>query len=120
MSQKGGYQILDLKGTALTAGSASTIKGIYETLEGNYHKPVLVSGLVIGDTVYADAYVTFTVSESNYIGKAYGYNITITDDDEITVAAETTPIASATALGNVKVGDGLSITADGKLSVSQE
>lgn len=79
--KKGGYQILDLKGQT----SGSTIDGIYELLEGNT-KPVLVSGLVDGGVEYRDAFVEFTVSESNFVGIVYGKTITITSLNVFTIA----------------------------------
>lgn len=79
--KKGGYQILDLKGQT----SGSTIDGIYELLEGNT-KPVLVSGLVVGGVEYRDAFVEFTVSESNFVGTVYGKTITITSLNVFTIA----------------------------------
>lgn len=87
MSTKGGYQILNLKSTKLTAGTSSTIKGTWETLEGNHHKPVLVSGLVIGTTEYNDAFVEFTVSNTTYTATLYGYTLTVTNADAVTATA---------------------------------
>lgn len=87
MSTKGGYQILDLKNTKLTAGTASTIKGTWETLEGNFHKPVLVSGLVIGTTEYNDAFAEFTVTNTTYTATLYGYTLTVTNADAVTATA---------------------------------
>lgn len=87
MSTKGGYQILDLKNTKLTAGTATTIKGTWETLEGNYHKPVLVSGLVIGTTEYNDAFAEFTVTSTTYTATLYGYTLTVTNADAVTATA---------------------------------
>ena len=87
MSTKGGYQILDLKKTKLTAGTASTIKGTWETLKGNYHKPVLVSGLVIGTTEYNDTFAEFTVTSTTYTATLYGYTLTVTNADAVTATA---------------------------------
>lgn len=87
MSTKGGYQILDLKNTKLTAGTASTIKGTWETLEGNFHKPVLVSGLVIGTTEYNDTFTEFTISNTTYTATLYGYTLTVTNADAVTATA---------------------------------
>ena len=89
MSTKGGYQILDLKNTKLTAGTASTIKGTWETLNGNYHKPVLVSGLVIGTTEYNDTFAEFTISSTTYTTTIYGYTLTVTNADAVTATAVT-------------------------------
>lgn len=82
----GGYQIINLKNTALTAGTPATIKGVYEAIEGNYDKPCLLHGISIAGTTYPDAYVTPTVSASNYTFAVYGYTFTITGDDVVTAA----------------------------------
>ena len=87
MSKKGGYQILDLKKTKLTAGTASTIKGTWGTLAGNYHKPALVSGLVIGTTEYNDAFAEFTLSNTTYTATLYGHTLTVTNADAVTATA---------------------------------
>lgn len=78
---KGGYKIIDLKGNDLT--STSTIDGIYESIEGNYRKALLLSGIVIDDVEKDDTFVTANVTGDNYVIIAYGRTITITPDDEV-------------------------------------
>lgn len=41
MESRGGYQTIDLQGIALTS-SGVKIPGIYEAMEGNHYKPILV------------------------------------------------------------------------------
>ena len=47
MSIKGGYKIIDFKNTAITTGAGVAIKGIYESIENNYGKMTIASGLNI-------------------------------------------------------------------------
>ena len=80
---KGGYKIIDLKNVELN-DDAVTIDGIYEAIEGNYKKALLLTGLCIDGVEYAGAFTTASVDDGNYIMMVYGYTITITDDDEVT------------------------------------
>lgn len=73
---KGGYQILDLSGHSFTTGASGYVKGAYEKIEGT-RKVILVSGLEVDGTEYRDAFVDFSVNESNYVGTMYGKTITI-------------------------------------------
>lgn len=88
MSKKGGYQIIDLKGVSLTSGSAVVIKGVYESIEGNYYKPLLLSGLVISDIEQTDAFISAISGTNLYtISLANGGSITITNEDKVTYTA---------------------------------
>lgn len=82
MSKKGGYKIIDLKNNDLT--SSNTIDGIYDAIEGNYGKPILLSGIVIDSVEKDDIFVNVEVSGSDYIIKAYDRTITITSSDVVT------------------------------------
>lgn len=84
MNRKGGYQIIDLKGNDLI-GASFTISGIYDVLEGNYNKAILLSGIVIGGVEYDDVFTTPKVVSSKYVLDAYGYTLTIDDDDLVTM-----------------------------------
>lgn len=86
--KKGGYKIFNLSGNTFTDGTESdAISGIYETLESNYNKPILVSGLKVGTTEYADFFATLTVSGTSFVLTGAGIGtITVTDDDTVTVA----------------------------------
>lgn len=108
----GGYQILDFKKSALSTEAGVTIEGLYEILEGNIGKRVVVSGLVIGDTEYNDATVEVTVSGTDFVFTVYGYDIAIDDDDEVTVATHTieVPLATETVAGIVKKAGYISST----------
>ena len=83
---KGGYKIIDFKDNPLTTGgAATTIIGIYNSIEGSYRKPLLLSGLTIDGIKRNDVYAPATVSGSNCVFTAYGKTITITDTDAVTV-----------------------------------
>ncbi len=84
MARKGGYQIVDFKGLKLST-SETTIPGIYETIDGNYDKMLLASGLNFTGTVLPDVPITATVS-SNITFTVYGYTVTITSADTVTAA----------------------------------
>lgn len=84
MSRKGGYQIVNLKDTALTVGTGETIEGVYETFEGNYRKPVLLSGINVGGVEYADTFINPTISGGNYTATVYGMTFTVTPENLVT------------------------------------
>ena len=83
---KGGYKIIDFNDAPLTTGGSTvTIDGIYDTVEGGYRKPLLLSGLNIDGTERNDVYATPTISGSNYVFTAYGKTITITNADAVSI-----------------------------------
>lgn len=85
---KGGYQIISLAMVNLLASGGNTIKGIYNKIEGSYKKPILLEGINIGGAEKHAIYVIPEVSGDDYILKGvYGYDITIDDDDKVTVEA---------------------------------
>lgn len=84
---RGGYQILDLNDTNLVSGNGKTIGGIYDLIEGNYRKPILLSGLVIDGIEQADVFVQFTVSEDSFKTEIAQGSIVITDDDTLSYIA---------------------------------
>lgn len=90
---KGGYQILDLKGTALTSGTEATIEGTYKALSHANGKRVVVSGLKVGSASYSDVEVLFTLSSTTYTGVLVVGTTTITivvaNDDGVTATAVT-------------------------------
>ena len=84
---RGGYIIVDVSGVTFTAGEVATIPGIYETLEGNYGKAVMLSEFTLDGTFYPASYVTFTHTGS-YEGTAYGQKVTITAENAVTIGGE--------------------------------
>lgn len=88
MSRKGGYKILDFKGTPLTSGAGTKIDGIAERLGTGNEKATLISGLVVGDITYPDFFAPFiegseTIDTTVVIG-SNTIKITIAPDDTVT------------------------------------
>lgn len=89
MAKKGGYKIIDFKGTALTSATEATIDGVYDAIEST-NKRTIVSGLVVGATEYNDMEVDFVASGTSFVGyKAldgtHTLSFTVADDDGVTV-----------------------------------
>lgn len=82
MSKNGGYKIIDLQDRPLT-GSPVTIPGIYEEIEGNFRKPLLLSGINVGGAERPDLYTGPSISGADFTFSAYGHTITITGADEV-------------------------------------
>lgn len=110
MSSKGGYQILDLKHTTLTSGTAATIKGSFDALDRAAQKRIVISGMKVSTKTYADTEAYFIPSINVSTGKATGYNgalsigaesiaINVADTDAVTVTVTTTREATATKKG---------------------
>lgn len=87
MSLKGGYKVIDFKAMPLS-GNATTIPGIYEAIEGNFHKRLIASGIVVDSKELNDTEIIPKVSGDDFIIDVYEgeYTLTINDDDEVTVA----------------------------------
>lgn len=83
---KGGYKVVNFKDENITAENGATVSGVYESLENNYHKALMISGVVIDGTEYNDTFVEVTVSGSDYTFTAYGKTFTVTSEDKVTVA----------------------------------
>lgn len=131
--KRGGYRIIDLQDKLITLDSETGVEipGIYEAIEGNYRKALLISGLTTTDgevtptiTEFGDFFATARIVESDFVINSIeaGVKLTINDDDEVTVtAADVTgyvALASTTGVGVVSVGTGLAVDSDGELSVS--
>lgn len=82
MSLKGGYKIIDLKGIDVTQ-STMMIEGIYESIESNYGKPLLISGIVIEGVEKDDVFVQATLNGTAYEFEVYSYTIQVQDTDAV-------------------------------------
>lgn len=80
---KGGYQIIDFRGVNIT-GSAQTIPGIYESIGGNYNKPLLLSGIVLSGVGKADVFAAAETDAGNYKFTVYGGTLTVTAENAVT------------------------------------
>lgn len=82
MSLKGGYKIIDLKGIDVTQ-STMMIEGIYESIESNYGKPLLISGIVIDGVEKDDVFVQATLNGTAYEFEIYGYTFQVQDTNAV-------------------------------------
>lgn len=109
---KGGYKIIDLQNIALLSGG--TIKGIYAKIEASYRKAILLSGIVISGVEKNDVMTKPEVVGTSFVFRdIYGYDVTIEDDDTISVAStqwatrayvdEKAGVTVLSGLGNEKI-----------------
>lgn len=72
--RKGGYKIISLKSSTL-----------YEDIESNYYKPLLLTDIVIDGVDKHDLFVNVEVWDGNYIIDAYDRTISITPENQVTM-----------------------------------
>ena len=78
----GGYKIIDLLNKNLISdGEAITIKGLYESIEHSYRKPLLLSNIVIDGVEKSDRYVAFQHTLNEYRVIVDGKMLHINNDD---------------------------------------
>lgn len=86
---RGGYIIANFKKLALTSGTQGTIEGLFASVSNPYKKPVMVSGLVVGNTEYPAFYAVFAKNSNNYEAQVAvngsTLSIVVTPDDAVTV-----------------------------------
>ena len=82
--RNGGYIIIDLQGKQLLDGVGMVVDGIYDKVEGST-KAILLSGLNFEGVEYKDAFVSFYVVGSAFIGKVNSKQIKIEDTDVVTI-----------------------------------
>lgn len=87
MAIKGGYKLIDLKDSKFTVGSGDiTIKGIYNSIENSYNKPLILTGINIGGIEKNDVFVHFAVNSESYVANISDTEkITITKADLVTI-----------------------------------
>lgn len=78
-----GYQIVDLKDTALSE-TGTKVSGVFESIKNSNRKPLLLTGIVIDGTEMNSIFVSATITSGNYVIAAYGKTITVKADDTIT------------------------------------
>lgn len=73
MSKKGGYLIIDLHGynCDITQSDPIEINGIHEKVEGNYDKPILLSGMLKGKVELPDIWLPIP----NIDNEVYKYRV---------------------------------------------
>lgn len=89
MAIKGGYKLIDLKDSKFTVGGDGiTIKGIYNSIENSYNKPLILTGINIGGIEKNDVFVDFAVDSGSYVANISATEkITITNSDLVTITA---------------------------------
>lgn len=83
---KGGYHIVDFRDVNITTGTGVTVAGVYESIEENHRKAILISGVTIDGVEKPDCFVDCEIADSNYTFTAYGKTFTVTNADLVTVA----------------------------------
>lgn len=114
MSKKGGYLIIDLKNKDLITLTDETfsqdeLKEMYETIEHNYHKHIIVSGIVINNIEKNDINTQVFYLDDAYHIKVYGLIIDLYQDKRtkrlsISIGDTLTYISGHTdSEGNIKI-----------------
>lgn len=85
---RGGYHVLDFKDKNVTATSAVTIPGIYESIKDSYRKAILASGITLDEVEQRDTFVDPVHSDNGYTFTAYGRAFTVKNDDTVSVSAK--------------------------------
>lgn len=87
MAIKGGYKLIDLKDRKLTVGDGVTVKGIYNSIENSYNKPLILTGINIGGVERNDVFIYFADDSGSYVANISATEkVTITSADLVTVA----------------------------------
>lgn len=89
MAIKGGYKLIDLKDSKFTVGGGGiTVKGIYNSIENSYNKPLILTGINIGGVEKNDVFVDFSDDSGSYVANISATEkITITNADLVTITA---------------------------------
>lgn len=87
MAIKGGYKLIDLKDSKLTVdGDEVIVKGIYNSIENSYNKPLILTGINIGGVERNDVFINFSDDSGSYVANISATEkITITSADLVTV-----------------------------------
>ena len=87
MAIKGGYKLIDLKDSKLTVGGGGvTVKGIYNSIENSYNKPLILTGINIGGAERNDVFIDFSDNSGSYVANISATEkITITSADLVTI-----------------------------------
>ena len=121
----GGTNIIDLKGATLS-GTPATIAGLYAKVKKavGTGKTVTIGNFKISSALIPPAIASVTMDSTSYVITTEKYVITVSSASAVTATAVSSaspyelPTASASVLGGVKVGSGLSIDGSGVLSAT--
>ena len=89
----GGYKIVSLKNINFTSGVGQKVAGVYDLIENNYRKNILLADIVIGGIERTERYITFAHTSNYYegymaISDSTNYRIRIADTDIVTIYEE--------------------------------
>ena len=82
MIKNGGYQIVDLKGQALSS-TKKTIAGTYNAILKSQGKPIYVQGLKISTTAYNDCFLPCFAGSNKFTLMLPTGVIEVTNDDGV-------------------------------------
>ena len=87
MAIKGGYKLINLKDSKLTiGGDGVTVKGVYNSIENSYNKPLILTGINIGGSERNDVFINFSYNSGSYVANISATEkITITSADLVTI-----------------------------------
>lgn len=80
---KGGYKIINFKGIPLNKESKVIIKGIYDSIENSYRKPLLFSGVNINGVIYPDMFIQAILTSARYEVTLDNVKLYITSDNGV-------------------------------------
>lgn len=87
MYLKGGFLCLSLENKNIASGSNITLEGIYDKLEGNYGKAVMLGDIKLDNVEMSAQLASCVVSGSNYIltfvADTSAYVLTVDDTDKV-------------------------------------
>lgn len=94
---KGGYKLIDLeKVDFLELEVGAVIKGIHAKIESSYAKALMLTGIVIDGVEKNDVMISeLKVVDGSFVFKAYGYEITVTDEDEVEAVEIHVPVVKS-------------------------
>ena len=121
----GGTNVIDLKGVTLS-GTPATIAGLYARVQKavGTGKTVTIGNFKVSSALIPPAIASVTMDSTSYVITTEKYVITVSSASAVTATAVSSaspyelPTASASVLGGVKVGSGLSIDGSGVLSAT--
>ena len=121
----GGTNVIDLKGVTLS-GTPATIAGLYARVKKavGTGKTVTIGNFKVSSALIPPAIASVTMDSTSYVLTTEKYVITVSSASAVTATAVSggsqyeLPTASASVLGGVQVGSGLSIDGSGVLSAT--
>lgn len=84
---RGGYKIINFKNVPLeTGGATMMVDGIYEEIEGNHHKAIMISNLVLDGIEINETFVNPIIAGATFrLPLNNNKSIIITDADAVSV-----------------------------------